>query len=322
MLMGAESRAERDLTSEEKIVYPKLLMWRSIGKHVVGLFGVLITMGTPVSGTSIAAADIRVYRDSRGVLFITNKSARPARKVGALTSRYQPSIPQGLSAPTKGKPKKQERLASNAPQFGGRIIDVQQDLAERRRPRQYVHDPRTTAPIHVYRNKQGTLLFTNVPNQPGYRPFLFLQPYVSRMTSRESADFDRLIRNACARYGVEFELVKAVIKAESAFNPLAISRAGARGLMQLMPATAADHGVADIHSPRQNIEGGVRHLRLLLERFDGNVTLALAAYNAGAGAVDKYNGIPPYQETQQYVRKVLRFRESYRERSALVRPPA
>jgi soluble lytic murein transglycosylase len=174
----------------------------------------------------------------------------------------------------------------------------------------------------VYRNKQGTLLFTNVPNRPGYRPFLFLQPYVSRMTSKESADFDRLIRAACARYGVEFELVKAVIKAESAFNPLAISRAGARGLMQLMPATAADHGVADIHSPRQNIDGGVRHLRLLLERFEGNVTLALAAYNAGAGAVDKYNGIPPYQETQQYVRKVLRFREAYRERSVLVRPPA
>jgi soluble lytic murein transglycosylase-like protein len=135
------------------------------------------------------------------------------------------------------------------------------------------------------------------------------------MTSKESADFDRLIRVACARYGVEFELVKAVIKAESAFNPWAISRAGARGLMQLMPATAADRGVADIHSPRQNIDGGVRHLRLLLERFGGNVTLALAAYNAGAGAVDKYNGVPPYQETQQYVRKVLRFREAYRERS-------
>lgn len=319
---GAESRTARGLTSEEKIVYPGVVMWRQVGKRVIGLFGVLMTIGAPVGGTSVAAADIRVYRDSRGILYITNKSARPAKNVGTLTSRHRSSVSQEGNAQAKGRSGKQERLAKNTPKFGGRIVDVQRDLAERRSPRQYVHDPRTTASIHVYRNKQGTLLFTNVPNQPGYRPFLFLQPYVRRMTSKESADFDRLIRNACVRYGVEFELVKAVIKAESAFNPWAISRAGARGLMQLMPATAADHGVADIHSPRQNIEGGVRHLRLLLERFDGNVTLALAAYNAGAGAVDKYNGIPPYQETQQYVRKVLRFRESYRERSALVRPLA
>ena len=297
-------------------------MWRSVGKSVVGLFGALMALATPVGGTNIAAADIRVYRDSRGVLYITNKSTRPPKTVGTLTSRSQSTGSQERTGRTKGKRAKKEQLVSTPAGFGGRIIDVQQDLAERRGPRQYVSDPRTTAPIHVYRNKQGTLLFTNVPNQPGYRPFLFLQPYVSRMTGKESVEFDRLIRNACIRYGVEFELVKAVIKAESAFNPWAISRAGARGLMQLMPETAADHGVADLHSPRQNIEGGVRHLRLLLERFDGNVSLALAAYNAGAGAVNKYNGIPPYQETQDYVRKVLRFRESYRARSALVRPPA
>ena len=273
-------------------------------------------------GSSLANADIRVYRDSKGVLFITNKPTRAAKSVGPTTSRSQISFKQTRTTrikETKGRP---EVLASNSPAFGGRIIDVQQDLAERRRGVSYVHDPRTTSPIHVYRNKQGALLFTNTPNQPGYRPFLFLQPYVSRLSGKESADFDRLIQAACTRYGVEFELVKAVIKAESAFNPWAISRAGARGLMQLIPETAADHGVADIHSPRQNIEGGVRHLRLLLERFDGNVALTLAAYNAGAGAVDKYNGIPPYQETQQYVRKVLRFRESYHGRSALVRPPA
>jgi soluble lytic murein transglycosylase len=263
-----------------------------------------------------------VYRGSNGVLYITNKSPRSGKAAAAAKSRSQPALSSSRSTRTKDGARQQERLTNDSSPFGGRIIDVRKDLADRWGPKQYVHDPRTTAPIHVYRNKQGTLLFTNVPNQPGYRPFLFLQPYVSRMTRKESADFDRLIRTACARYGVEFELVKAVIKAESAFNPWAISRAGARGLMQLMPATAADRGVADIHSPRQNIDGGVRHLRLLLERFGGNVSLALAAYNAGAGAVDKYNGIPPYQETQQYIRKVLRFREAYRERSVLVRPPA
>ena len=297
-------------------------MWRHTRKRVAGLFGVLMAIGTPIAASSIAAADIRVYRDSKGVLYITNKSARPVKNAGTAKPRYQWGVASPRGSGTKGGVNKKDFLANNSPAFGGQIIDVQQDLAERRGARQYVHDPRTTAPILVYRNKQGALLFTNVPNQPGYRPFLFLQPYVSRMTSKESADFDRLIRGACARYGVEFELVKAVIKAESAFNPGAISRAGARGLMQLMPETAADHGVANIHSPSQNIDGGVRHLRLLLERFDGDVTLALAAYNAGAGTVDKYNGIPPYQETQQYVRRVLRFRDSYRERSVLVRPPA
>ena len=322
MAEGPESRTERYLTKRERIVYPEILMWRHIGKGVAGLFGVLLTISTDMGRASVATADIRVYRDSKGVLYITNKLARPVKNAGTATPRYRWGTDSAPTTRTKGLTNRQDRLASNSPAFGGRIIDVEQDLAQRRGADQYVHDARTTAPIHVYRNKEGTLLFTNVPNRPGYRPFLFLQPYVSRMTSKESADFDRLIREACVRYGVEFELVKAVIKAESAFNPWAISRAGARGLMQLMPETAADHGVADIHSPRQNIEGGVRHLRLLLERFEGNITLALAAYNAGAGAVDKYNGIPPYQETQQYVRKVLRFRESYRERSVLVRPPA
>jgi soluble lytic murein transglycosylase-like protein len=201
--------------------------------------------------------------------------------------------------------------------FSGRLIDVKKELAERNTSGRFVHDPQTKAAIHVYRDKQGTLLFTNVPNRPGYRPFLLLNTYSQRLSGRESIAFDRLIQAACQRYGVEFALVKAVIKAESAFNPGALSRAGARGLMQLMPATAAMHGVDDIHAPSDNIDGGVRHLRLLLNQFDGDVSLAVAAYNAGAGAVTRYNGIPPYQETQQYVRRVLYYRDSYRQRSSL-----
>jgi soluble lytic murein transglycosylase len=173
-----------------------------------------------------------------------------------------------------------------------------------------------SADIYVYRDDRGIVHFTNVPTKPVYRPFLLLQQYARTLRGKESAKFDQLIFAACQRYGIEFALVKAVIKAESAFDPSALSRAGARGLMQLMPQTAALHGVTDIHDPRSNIEGGVRHLRLLLNRFRGNVTLSLAAYNAGAEAVERYNGIPPYEETQTYVQRVLHYRDSYRQRSA------
>jgi soluble lytic murein transglycosylase len=178
-----------------------------------------------------------------------------------------------------------------------------------------VGEPLVSADIYVYRDDRGIVHFTNVPTKPVYRPFLLLQPYIRHLRGKETVKFDQLIAAACQRYSVEFELVKAVIKAESAFDPFALSSAGARGLMQLMPDTAAQHGVADIHDPRSNIEGGVRHLRLLLDRFRGNLTLALAAYNAGAEAVDRYNGVPPYAETQTYVQRVLQFRELYRQRS-------
>jgi hypothetical protein len=174
---------------------------------------------------------------------------------------------------------------------------------------------RSSADIYVYRDNRGVVHFTNVPTKPVYRPFLLLRRYMGRLKGKESVKFDQLIAAACQRYGVEFALVKAVIKAESAFDPSALSPAGARGLMQLMPATAAQHGVGDVHNPESNIEGGVRHLRLLLKRFRGDLALALAAYNAGPEAVARYNGVPPYAETQTYIQRVLQYRESYRQRS-------
>jgi soluble lytic murein transglycosylase-like protein len=127
----------------------------------------------------------------------------------------------------------------------------------------------------------------------------------SSSSSTSSGNFESIIQQASKKYGVDADLVKAVIQNESAYDPTAISSAGAMGLMQLMPATAANLGVEDPMNPSDNIDGGVKLLRELLNQFGGNLTNTVAAYNAGAGAVQQYGGVPPYQETQTYVNRVL-----------------
>lgn len=123
--------------------------------------------------------------------------------------------------------------------------------------------------------------------------------------------FESLIHQAASRHNVDAALVKAVIHTESYFNPRATSHKGASGLMQLMPQTAEHLGVTDMYNPRQNINGGTKYLSQLMKRYGNSIALTLAAYNAGETAVAKYRGIPPYKETQNYVKKVLKYRSFY-----------
>ena len=169
-----------------------------------------------------------------------------------------------------------------------------------------------SADVYVYKNSQGVLTFTNVPNHGGYRRVLGENNGQVSSGALGTSAFEDLIRSASGRHNVDANLVRAVIKAESDFRSNARSNKGAMGLMQLMPETARIHNVVDAYDPTENVDGGVRHLRMLLDRYQGDIELSLAAYNAGSGAVEKHGGIPPFAETREYVRRVVRLYDSYR----------
>ncbi len=169
------------------------------------------------------------------------------------------------------------------------------------------------ADIYKYEDAEGVIHLTNVPSNPKAKYVMIMKekrilfPKIVNIR-----DYDKIITRAAGKYNLDIALIKAVIKAESNFNHKAVSPAGAKGLMQLMPKTASALNVDDVFHPGDNIEGGARYLSYLLRLYRGNKELALAAYNAGEGAVAKYNySIPPYRETQNYVRRVLSLYDSY-----------
>jgi soluble lytic murein transglycosylase-like protein len=176
------------------------------------------------------------------------------------------------------------------------------------------------ADIYLYQAPSGALKFSSAPVDNDYELYMPTasnwyrnwgnSPVGSIRGARRQA-FDKIIREAASRHGVDEALVKAVIRVESDFHARAVSPKGALGLMQLMPATARRHRVTRVFEPRDNVDGGVRHLNFLIRRYNGNLTLALAAYNAGEAAVDKYGGVPPYRETQGYVTRVLAYHKRY-----------
>jgi soluble lytic murein transglycosylase-like protein len=188
--------------------------------------------------------------------------------------------------------------------------------------------PAASADIYQYVDAQGVIHFTNIRNDPRYRVYirgdkaLRANGYAGSPTGiavppseRDPLRFtryDEWIHDAATLYQIPEQLVRAVIKVESDYDPRAVSVSGARGLMQLMPDTAMRLEVHDIDDPRENIFGGVRFLRILANDFNGDLELTIAAYNAGGGAVIQYGGIPPFAQTQNYVVKVTRYYHRYR----------
>jgi len=174
------------------------------------------------------------------------------------------------------------------------------------------------ADIYRYEDDEGIVHFTDAPTDKRFKVFMRdlkkdreLRTKLKYARSINPAEYEQLIKNCADKYGVSTSLVKAVIHAESGYNPNAVSSKGASGLMQLMPATAKSLKVADRFNPKDNVEGGVKYLRFLLDTFRGDVSLALAAYNAGLSNVAKYGGIPPFNETRNYVNRVLSYMQTY-----------
>jgi soluble lytic murein transglycosylase-like protein len=174
-----------------------------------------------------------------------------------------------------------------------------------------------SAGIYRYEDENGVIHFSNCPRDPKFK--LYLREREDKEDKRptytsyvkDSKQFDALIQEFSNKYQIDFALIKAMIRVESGFNPHAVSRKGAKGLMQLMPDTAYRMNVSNVFNPRENIEGGTRYFKYLLSLFNNDLRLSLAAYNAGENLITEIRTIPPYRETVDYVRRVLSYYQTY-----------
>jgi hypothetical protein len=237
--------------------------------------GVAVVLGVLAGAARLAAADIYLLRDRKGVLHITNAPVDPGSQ---LMVRQAPRVARPRILAIEGRERGRARVVLPAVDPG-------------------------LVPL--------VLLPRALPIGPR-RPPAPIPPGVP-------TPFDEMIRIIADHYDVEYALVKAIIKAESGFDYLAVSPKGALGLMQLMPDTAAEVRVQDAFLPADNVEGGVKYLRRMLDRYDGNLALALAAYNAGPARVDEAGGVPDIAETREYLARVLRYRLGYLREGAGVR---
>ena len=167
------------------------------------------------------------------------------------------------------------------------------------------------ADIYMYIDSKGVLHFSNVPTSSQYRFYIKERPARNR-DNPDARGFDRIIREAARRHGLSEPLLKAIIKAESNFDPRAVSKKGAKGLMQIMPKNFSALNIRNPFNPRENIMGGAKYFKNLHTRYKGKLPLALAAYNAGPQVVDRYKNIPPYPETRDYVEKVMKYYYVYK----------
>jgi hypothetical protein len=224
-------------------------------------------------------------------------TAVPSRRNSAIAPQTRPfeSVLQGLL---------ESKEASPPPASTG--LTVRDYLNQRlggRPARAVVSRPDDPVPSAVSGLPPDKLCATGAMQTPTPANPVAAPPAIPAPTHKEAVSM--AIQRAAEKYNVPADLVRSVIRCESNFDARAVSRAGAQGLMQLMPATAADLGVSDSFDIDQNVDGGTRYLRQMLDRFEGDIELALAAYNAGPGTVSRYGGVPPYRETQAYVKKVL-----------------
>lgn len=308
-----------------------------MSRQITGVFALVILLATLLHG-AVARADVVLYKckDSQGRTAFADdpkkfSQCKAISKSGAFESK--PPAPGSLAAQNTSQYREQPDV--RADMVGGSSTAGSASVAPFVKPTgglatvtasPAATGPRTTrGSVYTLKRKDGVVEYTNIKPKGG--DFRLMFSYVFQETCyacnlKSSVDFKHTplkldmfrdeIAAASLASGVDASLIRAVIHAESAFNPMALSAKGAQGLMQLMPGTALDLGVGDAFDAASNINGGAQYLAQLLKTFGGDETRATAAYNAGPGAVRKYDGVPPYAETQVYVQRVAQLRDRYR----------